>query len=121
MLDESKVPVALDGGRGPGKSRRVVDHQTQVTYKPSGEKIVDVDFIRRPRLVKNCTAAACATVAGDPDDACGLAPGDSVRPLARYFGSLMATDYPRKPRMSGVPGVSMVTPGSPVMAQLCPR
>ena len=64
-----------------------------VTYKSSGGSIQDVDIIRRPRLVKHCTAAACAAVAGHPEDAFGLAPADTVRPVARYFGSLFASDY----------------------------
>ena len=92
MIDETRLWVA--GGEGDGsKRRKTVAHLTQITYKKGpATPVVDEDIIRRPHLVKHCTAEACAAVTADPADSFGLSPSTPFRPRARYFGSLFTCD-----------------------------
>ena len=90
MFDETQLRVA---GFGKGtKRRRVLAASGQVTWKAPQSRVQDQRVIREPTVMKRYTAATCAAVVGRPDDPCGLSPHADVRPLARFYGSLMATD-----------------------------
>ena len=62
----------------------------QITYQEQGEAVTDVDVVRAPSLVLQCTAATTAAVGGKPADPCGIQP--DVMPSAPYYGILTATD-----------------------------
>ena len=92
MFDETKLFV---GGFDRGRKRQaVLAASGQVTWKPSDVDVIhDEDVIRPPTVLKQYTAATCRNVVAASDDPAGLVPcAGSGRPLARFIGSLMATD-----------------------------
>ena len=91
-FDETKLFL---GGFGRGRKRQaVLAASGQVTWKSSDSDVIHgEDVIRPPAVLKRYTAAVCSRIVAAPDDPAGLAPGAaSGRPLARFVGSLMATD-----------------------------
>ena len=91
MFDETRLYI---GGFGRAtKRQRVLAASGQVTWKAADGVVQDADVFRSPTVLRNYTAAHCATVVSDPLDPTSLYPGpNDTRPLARYRGSLQATD-----------------------------
>ena len=91
MHDETRL--YLSGFGRATKRQRVLAASGQVTWKPAGGLVQDADVFRSPAVLRNYTAAHCATVVADPLDPTSLYPGPNEnRPLAKYRGSLQATD-----------------------------
>ena len=91
MHDETRL--YLSGFGSAAKRQRVLAASGQVTWKPAGGLVQDADVFRSPVVLRNYTAAHCATVVADPLDPTSLYPGPNEnRPLAKYRGSLQATD-----------------------------
>ena len=91
MHDETRL--YLSGFGRATKRQRVLAASGQVTWKPAGGLVQDADVFRSPAVLRNYTAAHCATVVADPLDPTSLYPGSNEnRPLAKYRGSLQATD-----------------------------
>ena len=95
MFDETRLFVA---GFGKGtKRQRVLAASGQVTWKAHGEHIRDQRVFKAPTVMRRYTAATCAAALGMPTDPTGLFPAPIpgpafTRPLAKYYGNLMATD-----------------------------
>ena len=92
MFDETKLFV---GGFGRGRKRQcVLAASGQITWKTNDSHVIhDQDVIRAPAVLKQYTAATCRRVVAAPDDPAGIVPvAGEHRPLARFMGSLMATD-----------------------------
>ena len=92
MFDETKLFV---GGFDRGRKRQcVLAASGQVTWKSSDSHVIhDQDVIRAPAVLKRYTAATCRQAVAAPDDPTGLVPrAGEHRPLAKFIGSLMATD-----------------------------
>ena len=91
MFDETRL--YLSGFGRSTKRQRVLAASGQVTWKPANGFVQDADVFRSPTVLRNYTAAHCATVVSDPLDPTSLYPGpNDYRPLAKYRGSLQATD-----------------------------
>ena len=90
MFDETKLFV---GGFDRGRMRQcVLAASGQVTWKSSDSHVIH-DQIRAPAVLKRYTAATCRRAVAAPDDPAGLVPAAGEhRPLAKFIGSLMATD-----------------------------
>ena len=92
MFDETKLFVADPGGRR-AKKRRCVALGCQITYKEEHSRgIKDLDIVRPPALVKNCTAEACANVVGKATDPFGIAPDRELLPEAPFYAFITSTD-----------------------------
>ena len=91
MYDETRL--TLSGFGRAAKRQRVLAASGQVTGKLAGGSVQDANVFRSPTVLRNYTAAHCATVVADPLDPTSLYPGPNEnRPLAKYRGSLQATD-----------------------------
>ena len=89
MHDETRLYVAGFGT----KRQRVLAASGQVTWKPADGVVQDADVFRSPTVLRNYTAANCDAAVSDPLDPTSLYPGNNDnRPLAKYRGSLQATD-----------------------------
>ena len=95
MFDETQLWVCMqhEGRRwSQKKRRRVLAASGQVTWGDVGGPREDADVFRPPVVLKDYTAACCASVVARGDDAAGLLPRGDARPQAKYHGSMMAAD-----------------------------
>jgi len=73
MYDETRLN--LSGFGRATKRQRVLAAFGQVTWKSAGGLVQDADVFRSPTVLRNYTAAHCATVVSDPLDPTSLYPG----------------------------------------------
>ena len=94
MFDESRLWLLTKGERK--RQRSVLASATQVTRKAAScADLEEIDIIWALALLPRYTAAACAGVLAQPDDCAGILPLDDATFVAKYFGSITASDPAR--------------------------
>ena len=89
MSDETKLPF----GKHTPRKRRCLAWHSQCTWRVAdGDKDIDVDLIRPPRLLQAYTAANCWDLLGEKNDPASLCPEGDALPEAMYHARLTATD-----------------------------
>ena len=89
MSDETKLPF----GKHTPRKRRCLAWHSQCTWRVAdGDKDIDVDIIRPPRLLQAYTAANCWDLLGEKNDPASLCPEGDALPEAMYHARLTATD-----------------------------
>jgi hypothetical protein len=89
MSDETKLPF----GKHTPRKRRCLAWHSQCTWRVAdGDKDIDVDIIRPPRLLQAYTAANCWDLLGEKNDSASLCPEGDALPEAMYHARLTATD-----------------------------
>ena len=66
-------------------------HHTQTTFKEAGQVTQDEDIIRAPKAMERYTAATQFSILTD-DPIAGIMAQEGSRPLARFYGTVTASD-----------------------------